>query len=182
MLFRRAGSSHGASFIGGGQAGGDRAQRWQRLSGARRGLLFLEQRGAQQGARARFDLGAGGRFAQWLSMRPTSASRTSARVASLVRKYRLDERGAGAGIRGRALRVEQRVFSCATAPRGQEARGRGKLRGGCDASAGFVGLLKRNIPFNQLIETCVAEWKRSFGHKTKPRGARAGGIAAAAGE
>ncbi|HMJ64412.1 MAG TPA: DUF4350 domain-containing protein [Candidatus Binatia bacterium] len=35
---------------------------------------------------------------------------------------------------------------------------------GRDTAAGFVNLLRRNIPRGELIATCIAEWKRSQGH------------------
>ena len=52
-------------------------------------------------------------------------------------------------------------------PRREEEAGAGEVVGGFDASAAFVSLLKRNIPFDKIVETCLVEWKRSFGHRAK---------------
>ena len=35
---------------------------------------------------------------------------------------------------------------------------------GKDAAAGFVNLLRRNIPPRDVLTTCFAEWKKSFAH------------------
>ncbi|MGQ9592828.1 MAG: DUF4350 domain-containing protein, partial [Planctomycetota bacterium] len=34
---------------------------------------------------------------------------------------------------------------------------------GRDSAAGFVNLLRRNIPEDRLVEACIAEWKKTFG-------------------
>ncbi len=85
-------------------------------------------------------------------------------IAALARKYRLY--GAAA-----ALVVLAALFiwrnSSSLAPRRDAAASHGNEIAGRDATAGFVGLLRRNIPPDRVIEVCLAEWRKSF-----DRGAR----------
>lgn len=86
-------------------------------------------------------------------------------VATLVRKYQLESVVL-------ALAAVAALFvwrnAVAFVPRREEEAAGDATVQGFDASAAFVSLLRRNIPFGKLVETCVAEWKRSFGHRTKP--------------
>jgi len=84
-------------------------------------------------------------------------------VSTLVRKYQLQNVVY-------ALAVVAALFvwrnAIAFVPRREDAV-RDDTVPGFDAAAAFVSLLRRNIPFDKLVQTCVAEWKRSFGHRTK---------------
>lgn len=37
---------------------------------------------------------------------------------------------------------------------------------GKDSASGFTNLLKRSVPRTQMLRTCLAEWERSFGHRS----------------
>jgi len=86
-------------------------------------------------------------------------------IATLVRKYRLHGMVA-------ALLVVALLFVWSNAvpfvPPAESSGGRREGIEGRDASAGFVSLLKRNIPPGELVPACVAEWRRSFMHRVKP--------------
>ncbi|MGB8355529.1 MAG: DUF4350 domain-containing protein [Chthoniobacteraceae bacterium] len=86
-------------------------------------------------------------------------------MATLVRNYHLQ----GVVI---ALLIVVALFVWRNAipfvPAEESHAGRQDVIEGRDASAGFVSLLKRNIPPRELIATCVAEWKRSSGRRVKP--------------
>ena len=86
-------------------------------------------------------------------------------VVSLMRKYELHSVVI-------ALMLVAALFvwrnAVAFVPRRQEEFAGGEIVQGFDAAAAFVSLLRRNIPFDKLVETCLVEWKRSFGHRVKP--------------
>ncbi len=85
-------------------------------------------------------------------------------IAALVRKYRLH-----GGIA--ALLVLAVLFiwksSSSLVPRQAGAREADNIIAGRNAAAGFTGLLRRNIPKDQIFDVCVQEWRKSFGHTTK---------------
>lgn len=87
-------------------------------------------------------------------------------VATLIRKYQMQ------GVVF-ALMVVAAFFvwhnAVAFVPRRQEEIDREEAVQGVDASAAFVSLLRRNIPVDKIVATCLAEWKRSFGHRAKPQ-------------
>lgn len=86
-------------------------------------------------------------------------------VAMLARKYRLH--GVALALLCVAgLFIWRNLFSFV--PPGAEAARQDSVVQGVDAASGFVGMLRRNIPGGKLVATCVAEWKRSFGHQVKP--------------
>jgi hypothetical protein len=43
---------------------------------------------------------------------------------------------------------------------------------GKEAAAGFVNLLRRNVPPRDVLKTCFAEWKKSPTHGTRASAAR----------
>jgi len=85
-------------------------------------------------------------------------------IASLVRKYRLQ-----GGIA--ALLVLAGLFiwksSSSLVPRQAGIRVDDNIIAGRNAAAGFTGLLRRNIPKDQIFDVCVQEWRKSFGHTSK---------------
>jgi hypothetical protein len=80
-------------------------------------------------------------------------------IASLARKYRLH----GAVL---ALLVLAALFlwksSSPLAPRRADTDARDDVLPGRAASAGFVTLLRRNIPRDRVFDVCIGEWRRSF--------------------
>lgn len=85
-------------------------------------------------------------------------------VASLMRKFQLQ------GV-VMALTAVAALFvwhnAVAFVPRREDEAADDEIIRGFDASAAFVSLLRRNIPLEKLVATCLVEWKRSFGHRTK---------------
>ena len=86
-------------------------------------------------------------------------------VASLAWKYRLQGVVLALAFVA-ALFVWRNAVSFVPPEEGDDVRG--DIVQGAGAAAGFVSLLRRNIPYDKLIGTCLAEWKRSFGHRAKP--------------
>lgn len=85
-------------------------------------------------------------------------------IAALARKYRLYGGAA-------ALFVLAGLFiwrnSSSLAPRRDASAANGDEIAGRDATAGFVGLLRRNIPPGQVLGVCLAEWRKSFSRGSK---------------
>lgn len=85
-------------------------------------------------------------------------------IAALARKYRLH---GGAAV----LVVLAGLFiwssSSSLAPRREVPSVRGDDIAGRDATAGFVGLLRRNIPPDEVLGVCLAEWRKSFARGTR---------------
>jgi hypothetical protein len=79
-------------------------------------------------------------------------------VATLVRGYRLQWLAAGLLVLA-GLYVWKSSVSLAP-PYASEAR-MGHVAGK-DSAAGFVNLLRRNLPQRELLKVCLAEWKRAF--------------------
>lgn len=86
-------------------------------------------------------------------------------VASLMRKYRMH----GIVI---AFLITAFLFIWRNAapliPARASEKEDGGVVSGSDSASAFAGLLRRNIPPSQLLHLCVAEWKRSFGHRESP--------------
>ncbi len=89
-------------------------------------------------------------------------------VASLIRKYRLHGLAA-------ALLVLAGLFiwqnSVSFVPPAPEQRAPGFVAGK-EAAAGFVNLLRRNVPPRDVLKTCLGEWKKSFTHGARPAAAK----------
>lgn len=90
-------------------------------------------------------------------------------VMTLARKYRLH--GLIAAL---ALLAALFIWKSATAfvpPVADTADTSPAPAVGRDSAAGFVNLLRRSIPPSALLEICLAEWKKSFGHtpRTAPK-------------
>jgi hypothetical protein len=92
-------------------------------------------------------------------------------VATLARKYRLG------GVFA-ALLILAGLFiwknSTGFMPPHEEqlARERGELVEGKDSAAGFINLLRRNIPPADLMKVCLEQWNAHFAHARKPSEAR----------
>jgi hypothetical protein len=79
-------------------------------------------------------------------------------IATLVRGYRLQWLAAGL-LALAGLYVWKSSVSLSP-PYASEARA-GHVAGK-DSAAGFVNLLRRNLPRRELLKVCLAEWKRAF--------------------
>ena len=84
-------------------------------------------------------------------------------VATLMRKYRLHGLAAGLILLA-GLFIWKNSMSFV--PPNAEENPAGYVAGK-EASAGFVNLLRRNVPARDLLEVCFAEWKKSFTHGGK---------------
>ncbi len=82
-------------------------------------------------------------------------------IAALARKYRLH---GGVAV----LLILAGLFiwknSSSLSPPRTSARKSSDLIEGRAAGAGFVSLLRRNISRDRLLEVCLQEWQKSFGH------------------
>jgi hypothetical protein len=82
-------------------------------------------------------------------------------IAALARKYRLH-----GGVA--ALLVLAGLFlwknSSSLAPPRAPAEFSPDVIPGRNAAAGFVGLLRRNIPGDRILEICLEEWRKAFAH------------------
>ena len=85
-------------------------------------------------------------------------------IAALARKYRLH--GGAAMLAILALLFVWKNSS-PLMPRKTASAGDREIVAGRDSMSGFTALLRRNIPASELLETCLAEWK-----KTTPRRSR----------
>ncbi len=87
-------------------------------------------------------------------------------IAALVRKYRLF-----GGVA--TLLVLAGLFiwknSSTLVPRRSVGSGREDVIVGRNTTAGFVGLLRRNIPPDQVFDVCLQEWRKSFGRTVSAR-------------
>jgi len=85
-------------------------------------------------------------------------------IASLARKYRLYGGAA-------ALLVLAGLFiwknSSSLAPTRAGAREESDVIVGRNASAGFIGLLRRNISTDRILGVCLDEWRKSFSRSSK---------------
>jgi hypothetical protein len=81
-------------------------------------------------------------------------------VATLARRYRLHGLLVGLLLLA-ALFVWKNAVSFIPPDEEQRARARGDLVAGKESSAGFVNLLRRNIPARDLLSTCLLEWRKS---------------------
>jgi len=92
-------------------------------------------------------------------------------VATLARKYRLG----GVFV---ALLILAGLFiwknSVSFMPPYEEqlARERGEQIEGRDSAAGFINLLRRNIPPADLLKVCLEQWNTHFAHARKPSAAK----------
>ena len=84
-------------------------------------------------------------------------------IATLVRRYRLH--GVVLALAVLAALFVWKNASCFLPPHETEADG-GEIVAGRDSAEGFVNLLRRSVPQRELMKTCVAEWKRAFGHRS----------------
>ena len=92
----------------------------------------------------------------------------SSGVASLIRKYRLHGLAIGLLLLA-GLFIWQNSVSFV--PRRPEERPSGSVAGK-EAAAGFVNLLRRNVPPRDVLKTCFAEWKKSLTRGTRASAAR----------
>ena len=79
-------------------------------------------------------------------------------VATLVRNYRLHGLAAGLVVLA-ALFIWKNSMSFVPPHRDEESDG---YVAGKDAAAGFVNLLRRNIPARDVLSVCFAEWTKSL--------------------
>ena len=90
-------------------------------------------------------------------------------VASLMRKYRLHGLAVGLLLLAGLFLWQNASELRPAAPPDETAAG---YVAGKEAAAGFVNLLRRNIPPRDVLKTCFAEWKKSFTHGARPSAAR----------
>ena len=88
----------------------------------------------------------------------------SSGVASLIRKYRLHWLALGL-LTLTGLFLWQNAVSFVPPP--PEATAPGYVAGK-EAAAGFVNLLRRNVPARDVLKTCFAEWKKSRAQGARP--------------
>ncbi len=81
-------------------------------------------------------------------------------IAALMKKYRLY--WLAAALLGLAILFVWRNSSSFLPPFSDE--GQVELVTGKDSSAGFVNLLRRNLPAREILELCFAEWTKSLTH------------------
>jgi hypothetical protein len=81
-------------------------------------------------------------------------------VSTLIRKYRLYGLAGGLVLLA-ALFIWKNALSFV--PPWPEEKPRDYVAGK-DAAAGFVNLLRRNVPARDLLNVCFAEWTKSLGH------------------
>lgn len=84
-------------------------------------------------------------------------------IATLVRRYRLH--GVVLALAVLAALFVWKNASCFLPPHETGADG-GGIVAGRDSAEGFVNLLRRSVPQRELMKTCAAEWKRTFGHRS----------------
>ncbi len=89
-------------------------------------------------------------------------------IAALARKYRLHG-GVAALLVLAGLFVWKNSFSLA--PPRSAADHSPDVVSGRNAATGFVGLLRRNIPGDRILEVCLEEWRKAFalGSRVTPR-------------
>ncbi|TAL00370.1 MAG: DUF4350 domain-containing protein [Verrucomicrobia bacterium] len=83
----------------------------------------------------------------------------SSGVAVLMRKYRLHGVLAGLVLLAGLFVWKNSISLVPPLP----APAQGRFVAGKDAAAGFVNLLRRNVPPREILEVCFAEWTKSFG-------------------
>jgi hypothetical protein len=85
-------------------------------------------------------------------------------IASLARKYRLFGGAA-------ALLVLAGLFiwknSSSLSPARTDTQSSPDIIVGRNAATGFIGLLRRNISADRILDVCLEEWRKSFAHGTK---------------
>jgi hypothetical protein len=85
-------------------------------------------------------------------------------IASLARKYRLYGGAA-------ALLILAGLFiwknSSSLSPTRATGRAASDVIEGRNASAGFISLLRRNIPIDRILDVCMDEWRKSFSRSSK---------------
>ena len=92
-------------------------------------------------------------------------------IAALARKYRLH--GSFAALLVLAALFIWKNTSSFMPPREEQlARERGELVEGRDSAAGFINLLRRNLPPALLMKTCVEQWQTHVARLRKPAPAR----------
>jgi len=84
-------------------------------------------------------------------------------IAALARKYRLH--GVVAALLILALLFFWKNSSSLARP--AKAAARPDTVTGRDAAAGFIALLRRNIPPDRVLDLCLAEWNKTFARGTK---------------
>jgi hypothetical protein len=90
--------------------------------------------------------------------------RESPGIAALARKYQLHG-GVAALIILAALFIWK--SSSPLAPLRATSEKSGTILMGRTSGAGFVSLLKRNIPANRVLEICLEEWRKAFSHSSR---------------
>lgn len=85
-------------------------------------------------------------------------------IAALARKYQLHG-GVAALIILAALFIWK--SSSPLAPLRASSEKSGNILMGRTSGAGFVSLLKRNIPADRILEICLEEWRKAFGHSSR---------------
>lgn len=84
-------------------------------------------------------------------------------IAALARKYQLHG-GVAALIILAALFIWKN--SSPLAPLRASSEKSGRILMGRTSGAGFVSLLKRNIPADRILEICLEEWHKAFSHSS----------------
>ncbi len=89
-------------------------------------------------------------------------------VAALARKYRLH--GLFAALMLLAGLFVWKSSVSFLPPHAEEAsRERGETIAGKESAAGFVNLLRRNLPNREILATCLAEWKKTCAREVPRR-------------
>jgi len=92
-------------------------------------------------------------------------------VATLARKYRLGGVFAALLILA-GLFIWKNSTSFMPPYEEEMARERGEQIEGRDSAAGFINLLRRNIPPADLMKVCLEQWNAHFAHARKPSEAK----------
>lgn len=86
-------------------------------------------------------------------------------IAALARKYRLE--GLFFGLLGlAALFIWRSVIPFVPAYDSEVKTQQPDVIAGRESAAGFINLLRRNIPEKDLLATCLVEWRKSCAHQT----------------
>jgi len=96
-------------------------------------------------------------------------------IAALARKYRLHGVAASLLILALLFIWKNSSSLSGTVPSSYAAN---EFVAGREASAGFTGLLRRNIPPAAVLETCLAEWNKTFARSKKYSRAEKDAVAA----
>jgi len=97
-------------------------------------------------------------------------------IAQLLQKYRLQ--GAVAGLVLVALLFIWKNLAVFVPPEKTPSEA-DDVVGGRDSTGGLINLLRRSIPASRILETCMNEWRKTFGHDERAAAALDAALAAA---